>query len=266
VTGADNSRALAAALALGLPAFPCSANKAPAIPGSGGYIHATADPARLRELWRDYPGALIGVPMGEASGLDTLDIDAPRHPEAVEWWVAHRDHLPPTKVHKTRSGGVHMLFAHATGLRCSAGKIAPGIDVRSSGGFIVWWPAIGLPVLSDAPLAHWPQWLLDELMPRPAPPPTAWTPPCDQHRYRAGSRYATAAFRNATERVARASVGCRNTALNREAYGLSRLIAEGLLDVQEVADSLAAAAIAAGLAEREVEVTLRSAFTARGLL
>jgi hypothetical protein len=266
VTAADNSRALAAALALGLPAFSCSANKAPAIPGPGGYKHATADPARLRSLWRDYPGPLIGVPMGEASGLDALDIDAPRHPEAADWWLAHRDHLPPTRTHRTRSGGLHLLYRHAPGLRCSAGRIAPGIDVRSSGGFIVWWPAVGLAVASDAPPAPWPQWLLDELMPRPTRPRPAWAPPSDPSRYRAGSRYAGSALRNATERVARAPVGARNRTLNTEAYGIGRLVAAGLLDGQHVADALAVAAVAAGLLPREVEATLRSAFAARGLL
>jgi hypothetical protein len=264
---APESAALGAALALGLPAFPCSVNKAPAIPGPGGYKHATADPARLRSLWRDYPGPLIGVPMGKASGLDALDIDAPRHLEAADWWRAHREHLPQTKTHKTRSGGVHMLFAHAQGLRCSAGKLALGVDVRADGGYVVWWPAAGLPVLCDAPLAPWPQWLLDALAPpRPAPAPrntAEWTPPSD---YRARSRYASAALQNAIERVARASVGGRNAVLNREAYGIGRFIAGGLLDAQEVADALAAAAVATGLLPLEIERTLRSAFSARGLL
>jgi hypothetical protein len=64
--------------------------------------------------------------------------------------------------------------------------------------------------------------------------------------------------------VARAPVGIRNRTLNAEAYGIVRLVAAGLLDIQEVADRLAAAAIAAGLAPREIEATLRSAITARG--
>jgi hypothetical protein len=68
------------------------------------------------------------------------------------------------------------------------------------------------------------------------------------------------------ERVARAPIGSRNRALNSEAYGIGRLVAEGLLDGQEVADTLAAAALAAGLDPPEVERTLRSAFGARGLL
>jgi hypothetical protein len=267
VTAADNSRALGAALALGLPAFPCCANKAPAIPGAGGYKHATADPARLRELWRDYPGPLIGVPMGEASGLDTLDIDAPRHPEAAEWWAAHRDRLPATRTHRTRSGGLHLLFAHLPALRCWTGRPVSGVDGRADGGYIVWWPAVGMPVLCDPPLAPWPEWLIEELaQPRPEAPSAPWIRrPCAS-RYRVGSRYAGAALYNSTERVAQAPIGTRNRTLNCEAYGLCRLVAEGLLDAQDVADTLAAAAVTARLTPSEIEATLRSAFRARGLL
>jgi Bifunctional DNA primase/polymerase, N-terminal len=265
MTAAEMTAALAGALTIGLPAFPCAANKSPAIPGPGGHKHATADPVALRELWWRHPGPLVGVPMGEPSGLDAFDIDGPRHPEATEWWQAHRDRLPPTRVHQTRSGGLHLLFRHAAGLRCSVGRIAPGIDVRSTGGFLIWWPVAGLPVLCDAPAAQWPQWLLDELTP-PAPASRhtgAWAPPSD---YRARARYAAAALRSAVERVARAPVGTRNTALNSETYGLGRLVAAGLLDGQYVADALAAAAVAAGLTPHEIAATLRSAFGARGLV
>jgi hypothetical protein len=144
-------------------AFPCRLNKAPAFPH--GFHNATADPPELRELWRRHPGPLVGVPTGEASGLDVLDIDGPRHPEAAEWWSAHRDRLPPTRIHRTRSGGVHVLFRHRPDIRCWTGRPGPGIDGRSSGGFIVWWPATGLPVESDAPLTGWPAWLLADLQP-----------------------------------------------------------------------------------------------------
>ena len=257
--------ALAAALDLGLPAFPCGANKAPAIPGPGGYKHATADPARLRALWRHYPGPLIGVPTGEASGLDVLDIDAPRHLEAAEWWSAHRDHLPLTKIHKTRSGGLHALFRHATYLRCWTRRPVVGIDGRANGGYVVWWPAVGLPVLSTASPAAWPQWLLDELNPPRPEAREPWTPPADPSRSRAGSRYAVSALRHAADRVALAPPGSRNATLNEQAYGIGRLVAAGLLEGQEVADTLAAAAVAAGLAPQEIARTLDSALRARGV-
>jgi hypothetical protein len=175
---ADNARALSAALVLGLPAFPCRVDKTPACPH--GYCDATADPVTLRELWRRYPAPLAGAPTGEASWLDALDIDAPRHPETAEWWMAHRGRLPQSRMHRTRSGGLHLLFRHAAGLRCSVSRIAPGIDVRADGGYVVWWPAAGEPVQCDAAPAPWPQWLLDALTPPPARrSAVVWTAPSD---------------------------------------------------------------------------------------
>ena len=153
--------ALGAARALGLPAFPCRRDKAPACPH--GFRDATANPLGLRDLWRRHPGPLGGVPTGEASGLDVLDIDAPRHPEAAEWWHRHQQLVPATHIHLTRSGGLHVLFRHARGLRCWAARPVPGVDGRADGGYVVWWPADGLPIRSPGPPAPFPRWLIQAL-------------------------------------------------------------------------------------------------------
>jgi hypothetical protein len=220
------AKALDGALALGLPAFPCGPDKAPACPR--GFHAATSNPAALRELWHRYPGPLVGVPTGEASGLDALDIDAPRHPEATAWWreISHR--VPPTRIHGTRSGGLHVLFRHRPGLRCWAGRPVAGIDGRADGGYVVWWPVAWLPLISDASTVPWPEWLISELEPPPVTDhsaPARETPGLSDHR--AASRYADAALRDATLRVACAPVGSRNDALNGEAYGLGRLVVTG---------------------------------------
>src|SRR5712671_4528123 len=73
------AQALLAALALaaeGLPCFPCAPNKQPACPR--GFKAAVTDPASVEKLFRQHPGPLVGIPTGETSGLDVLDID-PRH-------------------------------------------------------------------------------------------------------------------------------------------------------------------------------------------
>lgn len=94
-------KALAVAAELGLPVFPRRLDKRPACPH--GYKDATRDPDAIRELWRRYPGPLIGVPTGMASGIDVLDID-PRH-GGDDWLSAHADRLLVTRSHRTRSGG-----------------------------------------------------------------------------------------------------------------------------------------------------------------
>jgi hypothetical protein len=111
------SDVLAAALSLGLPAFSCRPDKRPACPH--GYRDATADPTGLRALWCRHPGQLVGVPTGQASGLDVLDIDAPRHPEAAVWLLGRRDRLPASRIHRTRSGDRHLLSVISRA--CAAG-------------------------------------------------------------------------------------------------------------------------------------------------
>jgi len=128
---------LEAAIATGLPCFPCSEQKSPAIPGPGGHKHATTDSAALRVLWRRHPGPLVGVRTGEASGLSVMDIDGPRHPEAEAWFAAHRAQLPATRIDRTRSGGLHFLFQHARGVRNTQSRLAVGVDTRGEGGFVI---------------------------------------------------------------------------------------------------------------------------------
>lgn len=100
---------------------------------------------------------LVGIPTGAVSGFDVVDVDL----DGLSWLDAIWDRLPPTRAHATRSGGRHLLFRHADGLRCSAGRIGKGVDVRADGGYIIWWPRQGFRVLSDAPIADWPIWLLE---------------------------------------------------------------------------------------------------------
>jgi hypothetical protein len=118
-------------------------------------------------LWRRWPGPLIGTPTGAANGFDALDIDPRNGGDA--WYAAHRDTLPNTRIHETRSGGLHILFRHRPGVRNSAGKIASGVDVRGEGGFVIWWPAAGCGATRGSP-ADWPAWLHPAVIRPPEPP------------------------------------------------------------------------------------------------
>jgi hypothetical protein len=243
----------------GLHCFPCRENKQPACPH--GFKDAVAGETEVRDLWHRYPGALIGIATGEISGIDALDIDR-KHPEAVAWWTENRHRVPETRTHRTKSGGLHLLFRHAPELRCWTARPVVGIDGRADGGYCIWWPAAGLPVLRDTPPAEWPGWLLDQVMPKPSGPISIWSPETISGN---ADRYAEAALNNAVERVSRAGEGVRNSTLNEEAFSLGRLVEAGALAGQAVADALASAGLMAGLSPHEVETTLRSAFRARGL-
>ena len=57
------------------------------IPGTGGVYKATCDPLIIGAWWRDNPKALIGLPMGERSGVWCLDVDTGEdHADGVAEW------------------------------------------------------------------------------------------------------------------------------------------------------------------------------------
>jgi len=206
---------LDAALALQLPVFPCFPNKHPACPG--GFKDAARDPDRIRALFRRHPGRLIGVPTGEVSGIDVLDIDSVKHPEAGDW--VRRFEPIGTRVHQTHSGGRHALFPHEPGLRCQQAYPVEGIDIRADGGYIIWWPAEGFEVLAG-PIIRWPQALLAAV--RRAPPAALQALPPQSPGLM--SPYAATAIAGACKAILGAPDGRQRATLNREGFAMGTLI------------------------------------------
>lgn len=241
---------------LGLPCFPCLDNKGPACPG--GFKAATTNQQELIKLWTCYPGSLIGVPTGALSGFNVLDID-PRH-GGEQWLVKVKNDLPITRMHHTRSGGWHFLFRHCTGLRNSAGKLAAGVDVRAEGGYIIWWPSLGYSTDNAHILEPWPDWLLEKLLGQ-----LSQNGEPEQRQRNAEANYIQIALRKSALSVARAYPGSRNETLNKEVFSLSRFVETGGLDPKLIAETLAIAALEAGLSKNEVVSTIGSALRARGI-
>jgi hypothetical protein len=230
----------------GMPVFPVLANKHPATPHS--FKDASSDSAALRELWRRYPGPLVGVPTGGITGFDVLDFDTTKHPEAGDWWRANRHRLPPTRAHQTRSGGFHLLFRHDAVVRGVAGKICVGVDTRAAGNFIVWWPAHGHRVI-DAPLAFWPDWLLAEFPRKPQPSVPAST----TIRF-CGDGW----LRGLVRTIAHAPEGQRNSILFWAACRAGEAVRAGQADEDFAATVLVEAALRAGLPQAEARRTIDS--------
>lgn len=145
----------------GIAVFPCRPSKRPYTPD--GFKSGTTDPEQIARWWSDHPGALVGVPTGTTSGLLVIDID----PEGAEWYVTNFDRLRAGRIHKTKRGH-HLFFRMPNAdVRCSTSKVAPGVDVRANGGYVVWWPASGLEAVGDlVDVSDPPKWLLDLLLPK----------------------------------------------------------------------------------------------------
>jgi hypothetical protein len=261
--------ALTAALDLtqqGYAVFPCRHDKKPTCPH--GFQDASADPEIVRKLWSQFPGDLVGVRTGAASLISVVDIDA-KHKAARDWYAENRDLLLPTRAHRTRSGGLHLIFGHDDGVKCSAGRIALGVDVRGEGGYVIWWPAAGLAVLSDAPSAPWPEWISAKLSRRSVEAQAIATSR-DVRRVINQSRDLRPTLHR-VQGLVRAMIHAREGERNRLLFwavcrARDMFVANELdrPSAIEVLHALRGAALRAGLPARETERTITSAMRAAG--
>lgn len=147
-----------------------------------GLKEATLDDAQIQAWWRKWPGANIGGLTGGAVRLLVVDVDPKSGGDAslndlTE--VYGLDWLETLQV-KTGSGGNHFFFTYPAGveLRNTAGKLAPGIDTRAEGGYVVLPPSVHLSgrhyQLQNTIMAQpLPAWLLEELTRAPETPKTS---------------------------------------------------------------------------------------------
>jgi Bifunctional DNA primase/polymerase, N-terminal len=137
--------------------------------------------------------------------------------------------LPSTPMVHTASGGLHVHFAAgARELRCSAGLLGPGLDVRGDGGYVIipspgsgyrWDPQWNFKTVALAPA---PIWLWPVRPPRPMAPP----PPGP----RVGlSPYGEAAIEDACDTIVGALAGEQERTLNAECYSIGTLAGAGLV-------------------------------------
>jgi len=136
-----------------------------------GYQERAADETEIRDWFAHWPDAGVALVTGAVSGLLVIDID-PQHrgDDSLATWQREHGPLPPTVEAISGGGGRHLYFAHPGGeLRNKVG-LAPGIDLRGDGGYIVappslhasgrryaWRPSHAPDAIALAPL---PDWLL----------------------------------------------------------------------------------------------------------
>lgn len=129
----------------GWPVFPCAPGlKRPAT--EHGLKEATTDPDQIKDWWWRWPNANVAVATGHA--FDVVDVD----PDGIHWWRRHgHEHGPLPDIHgKTstpRTVGMH-LYVEPTGMRNKTG-LAPGIDYRGLGGYVLVPPSQLTPAAYD---------------------------------------------------------------------------------------------------------------------
>ena len=132
-------RNLAAALeaaAVGCPVFPCNPQTKAAL--VKWKEEAATDPDKIKRQWKRFPNAIPALVTGSASGFVVVDLDVKNGKDGV---TAYRElGLDPNDagaVVRTASGGRHLYFDYRDGVRNAVDKLAPGIDIRGEGGYVI---------------------------------------------------------------------------------------------------------------------------------
>ncbi|MGN7613925.1 bifunctional DNA primase/polymerase [Magnetococcales bacterium HHB-1] len=155
---------------MGFRVFPLEANgKRPLI--DGWQRKASQDPERIRGWWVCIvTGWVQDYNIGITGGL-FVDIDQKNGvngQQSLESLIAQHGSLPLTRRVRTPSGGEHIYFHGNEAIRSSAGKLGPGLDIRSQGGYVV---APGSSIHGQAytwideqhDVAPCPEWLINQL-------------------------------------------------------------------------------------------------------
>ncbi len=125
----------------GWPVFPCApGEKVPVT--RRGFLDASTDPDRIAAWWKSDPDRNVAIATG-SPGPDVVDVD--HHGEAgngfAAWNRASRAGLVsnPQAIIRTPSGGMHAYF---TGTEQQSGKLTgQHIDFRARGGYIIAPPS-----------------------------------------------------------------------------------------------------------------------------
>lgn len=286
---APDSPALAHALsaaARGLAVIPLSRTKLPAVRSPhrdgprparrcrgecgriGHGVHdATTDPDTIRVLFAAAPwatgyGIACGRPPCHLVGID-LDVKQDQDGIAALSALAERHDftLPATVTVLTPSGGRHLWFSGPadTHIPNSVGRLAPGIDIRGHGGYLVGpgsrTTAGRYALAADSfrlPAARLPEQLLSLLRPPKNAPVRRPGPAAG-----ASGAQATALVRFVLDATPE---GKNGTGRNDRLYWAAcRAYESGAPEADRIAAALVAAAIHVGLTEHEARATVASA-------
>ncbi|MFJ9408903.1 bifunctional DNA primase/polymerase [Streptomyces sp. NPDC101393] len=225
-----------------------------------GVHDATSDPLGVRRLFAAAPwatgyGIACGLPPHHLIGID-LDVKNGADALTALRLLAgqHRFPLPPTVTVLTPSGGRHLWLTGppsppAPPVPNSVGRLAPGIDIRSAGGYLIGPGSL---------TSRGRYTLAPGSPPRPAPAPRALlallTPPPHTPARGAASTTSPHPAPALVHFVRTSPVGQRNARLF---WAACRAYESGL--GQELAARLTAAARHTGLSEREARATISSA-------
>jgi hypothetical protein len=142
-----------------------------------GVKDATTDPEQIQRWWTAAPLANIGIAMGGRLRLLGVDVDPRSGGDASlsDLTEAHGPEWLETFTVRTGSLGYHFLYRLPESVEVHRGKLAPGIDLKAEGGYLVAAPSMHASgrrydVEKSAYVATAPAWLLEEIIRPPSQP------------------------------------------------------------------------------------------------
>lgn len=249
----------------GLAVFPC-------VPGAKrpltrhGFTDATIDPERVERWWSRWPEANIGVPTGRAGGFDVLDIDV--HPGGSGFPALRRARQAgladeSAVLVRTPSGGLHLYFPVVDGRSQESWALPRAhVDFRGFGGYVIAPPSR---VITESGAERSYRVIAAG---RTVPPVKArelrnlLAPPQPGRRWPSRPRDADAG--RSGERLGTWLAGQPEGNRNRALFWAACRQAEAGIPADRTRDALGPAAAGIGLADREIEATINSAYRALG--
>lgn len=260
------SAALASA-SKGKPVFPVGINKRPLT--AHGFKDATTDPEKIRAMMTMPGVAGFAIPTGPVTGLVVIDRDRKNGVDGIAACAeleVELGPLPVTLQQRTGSGGDQLFYLYPDDaeISCSAGKIAPGVDIRGAGGYVVMPPSRNesgvYKWLTRIPPVPLPYVWIDRLARKSRPEHSM---DCSTITARLSTAYGRAALETECRELAAMMPNTgRNARLNRVAFAFGQLVAGGELVETEALSALERAAAACGLGDHEAEKTIKSGFQA----
>ncbi len=99
-----------------------------------------ATPEEIRQWWKQWPAAMIGIVTGEISGIFVVDCDTAEGYESVQKLIPDNLLFP---LERTPRGGWHLYFKWLSEYKLTIGAgIMPGVDIRGEGGYIIAAPSM----------------------------------------------------------------------------------------------------------------------------
>lgn len=234
-----------------------------------GLDDATTDAAQIRDWWRKWPTANIGINCGKA-GLLIVDLDTYR--DTYQGDDLELDEETVTAL--SGGGGAHLFYRLDAGDQFgNSNKNLPnGIDIRGYGGYVIVAPSLHKSgqlyqwendyAPWDKPIAPIPPKLRELLTKKTQKPQSNAAVGTSRKFEENATRYGAKAIENQCALVAASANGRRNTTLNTAAFSLGRLVAGGEIDPDYAHAELLSAARVVGLTDAEAERTIQSGFSA----